>query len=94
MIERSRWFVRRDITRCARKRWGFVFSTTASSPLAAMRGESIRRVCILDWDVHHGNGSQDLTIDDENIMYISLHRYGDGFYPGTGAPSELSEVRM
>ena len=46
-------------------------------------------MCILDWDVRHGNGSQDLTIDDENIMYISLHRYGDGFYPGTGAPSEL-----
>ena len=75
---------------CAQAMGFCFFNNCVVAARAAMReSESIRRVCILDWDVHHGNGSQDLTIDDENIMYISLHRYGDGFYPGTGAPSEL-----
>ena len=87
VIERSRWFVRRDITRCARKRWGLFFNNCVVRSRRRARRASAR--VQLDWDVHHGNGSQDLTIDDENIMYISLHRYGDGFYPGTGAPSEL-----
>jgi len=75
---------------CAQAMGFCFFNNCVVAARAAMREDaSITRVCILDWDVHHGNGSQDLTIDDENIMYISLHRYGDGFYPGTGAPTEL-----
>jgi Histone deacetylase domain len=47
----------------------------------------------LDWDIHHGNGIQDLTFDDPNIFYLSIHRATFGkkqpwFYPGTGRPSE------
>ena len=51
---------------------------------------------ILDWDIHHGNGIQDLTYDDPNIMYVSIHR-GPGrqdrnwFYPGTGFPNECGK---
>ncbi|KAH8899497.1 histone deacetylase A-like protein [Thozetella sp. PMI_491] len=42
-----------------------------------------RKVLILDWDVHHGNGIQNMFYDDPNILYISLHVYQDGlFYPG------------
>ena len=44
------------------------------------------RVAILDWDVHHGNGTQHSTYDDDTIYYISLHQYP--FYPGTGHPGE------
>jgi hypothetical protein len=53
------------------------------------------RVFILDWDIHHGNGIQDLTFDDPNIFYLSIHRATFGkknqhwFYPGTGRPSEI-----
>jgi acetoin utilization deacetylase AcuC-like enzyme len=63
-----------------------------------------KRVFILDWDIHHGNGIQDLTYDDPNIFYLSIHRTSfeqDGgndkkykeewFYPGTGRPTEVGE---
>jgi histone deacetylase 6 len=45
--------------------------------------EKCRKVLILDWDVHHGNGIQNMFYDDPNVLYISLHVYQDGsFYPG------------
>ncbi|CCJ31234.1 unnamed protein product [Pneumocystis jirovecii] len=45
---------------------------------------NIQRILILDWDVHHGNGTQRVFYDDDSVLYISLHRYEDGrFYPGT-----------
>jgi len=46
----------------------------------------LKRVAILDWDVHHGNGTQDITYSDDSIFYCSLHEYPH--YPGTGHPSE------
>ena len=48
-----------------------------------LREGSASRVLILDWDVHHGNGTQRAFWDDPNVLYISLHRYDEGtFYPG------------
>lgn len=45
--------------------------------------ETCRRVLILDWDVHHGNGIQNMFYDDPNVLYISIHVYLNGeFYPG------------
>ncbi|KAK4122591.1 histone deacetylase A-like protein [Parathielavia appendiculata] len=45
--------------------------------------ELCRKILILDWDVHHGNGIQNMFYDDPNILYISLHVYRNGeFYPG------------
>ncbi|KAG5438180.1 hypothetical protein PCANB_003031 [Pneumocystis canis] len=45
---------------------------------------NIQRILILDWDVHHGNGTQRVFYDDDSVLYISLHRYEDGrFYPGS-----------
>jgi histone deacetylase 6 len=44
--------------------------------------EDCRKILILDWDVHHGNGIQNMFYDDPNILYISLHVYGNDFYPG------------
>jgi len=52
----------------------------------ARRRHGIQRVAILDWDVHHGNGTQHIFEDDPSVLYISLHQYP--FYPGTGAASE------
>jgi len=45
-----------------------------------------RRVCIVDWDVHHGNGTQDIFGADPEIGYCSLHQFP--FYPGSGAAQE------
>jgi acetoin utilization deacetylase AcuC-like enzyme len=50
----------------------------------------LERVAILDWDVHHGNGTQAILWDDATILYVSLHEWP--FYPGTGGPSEQSET--
>ncbi|KAJ6110855.1 histone deacetylase [Penicillium sp. IBT 16267x] len=47
-------------------------------------GESCRKIMILDWDVHHGNGIQKAFYDDPNVLYISIHVHKNGaFYPGT-----------
>jgi acetoin utilization deacetylase AcuC-like enzyme len=58
--------------------------------LAARRAlaHGLSRVLIVDWDVHHGNGTQDVFYEDEQVTFFSIHRYGHGFYPGTGAAGE------
>lgn len=56
--------------------------------------ESVKRIVILDWDVHHGNGTQKAFYDDPRVLYISLHRYEQGkYYPGTiaGAANQCGE---
>lgn len=60
----------------------------------AISTKQANRVVILDWDIHHGNGTQDLTIQDPNIFYISLHRKGRtslAFFPGTGSHEEVGK---
>jgi acetoin utilization deacetylase AcuC-like enzyme len=52
----------------------------------------LERVAILDWDVHHGNGTQAIFWDDESVLYVSLHEWP--FYPGTGGPSEQRETTV
>lgn len=69
---------------------GFCFyNNTAVAARTALRQPGVERVLLLDWDVHHGNGIQDILYDDPAVMYVSLHRYGNDFYPGTGAVSEV-----
>ena len=54
------------------------------------RGEA-GRVLIVDWDVHHGNGTQDAFYDDPDVFFLSLHQYPH--YPGTGAANETGRGR-
>jgi len=56
----------------------------AARHLQAVHG--IRRVLIVDWDVHHGNGTQDVFWEDPTVLFFSMHRWP--FYPGTGAAEE------
>ncbi len=58
--------------------------------LAARRAldRGLSRVLIVDWDVHHGNGTQDIFYDDPRVTFLSVHRFGHGFYPGTGDADE------
>src|SRR6185436_10608041 len=53
----------------------------------AARRLGAARVLILDWDVHHGNGTQHLFERRRDVLYASSHQYP--FYPGTGAPTEI-----
>ncbi|MCE7957470.1 MAG: histone deacetylase [Acidobacteria bacterium ACB2] len=71
----------------ARSAMGFCFLNTvavAARDLLAARG--LARVLVADFDVHHGNGTQELFWEDGGVAYLSVHRYP--FYPGTGASDE------
>jgi len=75
---------------CQSKEMGFCFIDSvvvAAKYALATHSETIKRVAILDWDVHDGNGTTEGTIRDENILRIDIHRYG--IYPFTGPPSEI-----
>jgi acetoin utilization deacetylase AcuC-like enzyme len=66
---------------------GFCLLNNVAAAAAAARAQGAARVAILDWDVHHGNGTQDIFWDDPNVLYLSVHQFP--FYPGTGAASEI-----
>ena len=53
--------------------------------------KEIERVAILDWDVHHGNGTQGIFYDDPSVFYFSMHQYP--WYPGTGSRGETGQGR-
>jgi acetoin utilization deacetylase AcuC-like enzyme len=60
-----------------------IFGNAAISALYALAQPNIKRVAILDWDVHHGNGTEAIVANHPSIAYCSLHQYP--FYPGTGS---------
>ncbi len=67
---------------------GFCFFNNVAVVAAHLRQRrGLERVLILDWDVHHGNGTQHSFYADPSVMYVSLHQYP--FYPGTGAFDEI-----
>ena len=63
-----------------------VFNNVAIAARYLQQRHGIGKVLILDWDVHHGNGTQDAFYDDPTVMYGSIHQWP--LYPGTGAPDE------
>jgi acetoin utilization deacetylase AcuC-like enzyme len=65
-----------------------LFNTIALAARHAIEDHKLSRILIIDWDVHHGNGTQDIFYADPRVMFLSIHRYGHGFYPGTGAAGE------
>jgi acetoin utilization deacetylase AcuC-like enzyme len=69
---------------------GFCLINNVAVTAAALadRGE---RVLIVDWDVHHGNGTQDIFWDDPRVMYVSTHEWP--LYPGTGRAEEVGGPR-
>ena len=69
-----------------------IFNNVAVAARFAQRELGLARVAILDWDVHHGNGTQDTFWDDASVFFASLHQWP--FYPGTGAPGEGNETTL
>jgi acetoin utilization deacetylase AcuC-like enzyme len=65
-----------------------LFNSIALAAHSAKTEHGLTRILIVDWDVHHGNGTQDIFYEDANVAFVSIHRYGHGFYPGTGAAHE------
>jgi acetoin utilization deacetylase AcuC-like enzyme len=63
-----------------------LFNNVALAARTAL-DRGVNRVLIVDWDVHHGNGTQDVFYADPQVTFFSIHRYGN-FYPGTGAADE------
>jgi acetoin utilization deacetylase AcuC-like enzyme len=66
---------------------GFCLFNQAAVAAAHARVLGVGRVAILDWDVHHGNGTQDIFYADPGVLYLSVHR--SPFYPGTGEAEEV-----
>jgi acetoin utilization deacetylase AcuC-like enzyme len=65
---------------------GFCFYNNVAVAAAHARARGLSRVAIVDYDVHHGNGTQEIFYDDPAVLYVSTHQYP--FYPGTGAATE------
>jgi len=63
-----------------------LFNNVAVGAMYAAARYSVKRVAVIDWDVHHGNGTQEIFYSDRSVFYISLHQHP--FYPGTGAADE------
>jgi acetoin utilization deacetylase AcuC-like enzyme len=68
---------------------GFCLFNNVAIGVHAARARGVRRIAIVDFDVHHGNGTQDAFADDADLLYVSSHQYP--FYPGTGSAREQSD---
>ena len=68
--------------------FGFCLVNNVAVAARALQADGVARVAIVDFDVHHGNGTQDVFWDDDSVLYVSLHQYGARFFPGTGGPHE------
>ena len=69
-----------------------IFNNVAIAARVAQRELGINRVAIVDFDVHHGNGTQEIFWDDDNVLFVSLHQWP--FYPGSGGPDEQRETTL
>ncbi|CAG05956.1 unnamed protein product, partial [Tetraodon nigroviridis] len=66
------------------------FNSVAITAKLLQQKMGVGKILIVDWDIHHGNGTQQAFYSDPSVLYISLHRYDDGnFFPGSGAPEEV-----
>ena len=73
--------------------FGFCLLDNVAIAARALQAEgSATRVAIVDFDVHHGNGTQDIFWDDDTVFYASLHQHG--IFPGSGGRQEQAETTM
>jgi acetoin utilization deacetylase AcuC-like enzyme len=64
-----------------------LFNNVAVAARHALDAHGAGRVVVLDWDVHHGNGTQEIFWEDDAVLYVSIHQWP--LYPGTGGPGEV-----
>lgn len=70
---------------------GFCVLNNIALAACAALARGLSRVAVVDWDVHHGNGTQDIFWKDDRVLYVSLHE--EPIYPGTGLAIEVGEGR-
>ncbi len=71
---------------------GFCLFNNVAIAARAAQAEGAGRVAIVDWDVHHGNGTDAIFRDDDSVLFVSLHQWP--FYPGTGGPDDQDETTV
>ena len=71
---------------------GFCIFNNVAIAARAVQADGIGRVAIVDFDVHHGNGTQQIFLADDSVLYASLHEWP--FYPGTGGPTEQTPTTL
>ena len=69
-----------------------LFNNVAVAARFAQAELGLERIAILDWDVHHGNGTQDIFRDDASVLFVSLHEWP--FYPGSGGPTDQADTTL
>jgi acetoin utilization deacetylase AcuC-like enzyme len=69
-----------------------VFNNVAVAARAAQARLGLERVAIVDFDVHHGNGTEAMFRDDDSVLFVSLHQWP--FYPGSGGPDDQAETTL
>jgi acetoin utilization deacetylase AcuC-like enzyme len=68
-----------------------IFNNIAVAAADLLESGGLERVAIIDWDVHHGNGTERMFVENDKVLYISLHQYPH--YPGTGHAETVGEGR-
>ena len=71
---------------------GFCLFNNVAIAARAEQATGTARVAIVDFDVHHGNGTQDIFWDDDSVFFVSLHQWP--FYPGSGGPHEQRQTTL
>jgi acetoin utilization deacetylase AcuC-like enzyme len=69
-----------------------LFGNVAIAARWAQAELGLERVAIVDWDVHHGNGTEAIFRDDDSVLVVSLHQWP--FYPGSGGPGDQAETTV
>jgi len=70
-----------------------LFNNVGLAAAVAQKRHGVKRILIVDWDVHHGNATQNMFLSDPGVLFFSLHRFDGGmFYPGkSGSPHFVGE---
>lgn len=66
---------------------GFCYLNNVAIMVQHMKHRGMRRIMVLDWDAHHGNGTEEIFYDDPTVLFCSIHQYP--FYPGSGRTDDI-----